>query len=168
MIIHCTRTHLHPDRTLSRVHIEYDGPMRYSYVGWQPQSSPSPDRHLFGWALEDQDRGLDTTMTLAEIAAIKVHGTTAIPTGDYDVAITMSRRWGRVMPQIVGVPGFGGVRPHAGNGPRDTEGCPLLGLSMEGGKMVDSRLAAAWVERRISECSARGERVRWRVATAAQ
>ena len=39
----------------------------------------------------------------------------------------MSERFGRIMPEIMGVPGYTGIRIHGGNTHRDTEGCPLLG-----------------------------------------
>lgn len=57
----------------------------------------------------------------------KVHGATAIPAGRYPVRLTMSPRFGRVLPLVDLVPGFQGVRIHAGNTAGDTEGCLLPG-----------------------------------------
>jgi hypothetical protein len=77
--------------------------------------------------LEDVDRGLTQDMSEEAIKTIKIDGETAIPTGTYEVIIDMSSRFGRMMPHILDVPGFQGIRIHAGNSDKDTEGCLLLG-----------------------------------------
>lgn len=58
----------------------------------------------------------------------KVKGSTAIPAGRYEIKRTMSSRFGREMLQIMDVPGFSGIRIHAGNSQEDTEGCVLVGI----------------------------------------
>ena len=78
------------------------------------------DGMYFGETLEDKDRYL-------EAGEVKVDGDTAIPRGRYPVTLSMSQRFGRVMPEIQDVPGFTGVRIHGGNTEKDTAGCPLLG-----------------------------------------
>jgi hypothetical protein len=57
----------------------------------------------------------------------KVYGETAIPYGTYPLEITYSNRWKKDMLQVMDVPGFAGIRIHAGNTPHDTEGCLLVG-----------------------------------------
>lgn len=80
-----------------------------------------------GYILQDEDRGLTSDMSLSQIAKIKVYGSTAIPTGRYRVDITYSEKFGCDMPEILNVPGFGGVRFHKGNRIIDTKACPLPG-----------------------------------------
>lgn len=82
---------------------------------------------FFCHILEDVDRGLHQRMSLAEIQAIKVAKQTAIPRGMYHCKMTMSPRFGKMMPEILNVPCFVGARMHAGNYADNTEGCPLFG-----------------------------------------
>lgn len=78
------------------------------------------DDEFFGYTAEDKDRFLET-------GGEKLAGATAIPRGRYQVRLSMSNRFRRIMPEILKVPFFVGVRIHGGNTHADTEGCPLLG-----------------------------------------
>jgi len=77
--------------------------------------------------LEDRDRGLTSSMSLEDIKQEKVYGKTAIPTGRYRVKLTYSPRFKRILPILISVPGFAGIRIHSGNSHEDTEGCLLPG-----------------------------------------
>jgi hypothetical protein len=79
------------------------------------------------YTLEDKDRGLLQTMPLAEIMQIKIPTLTAIPAGRYEVAINFSDRFNRLMPILINVPGYAGVRIHWGNYAKNTDGCILVG-----------------------------------------
>lgn len=73
----------------------------------------------------------------------KEPGCTAIPFGTYPLILDMSTRFKKIMPHICNVPGFEGIRIHAGNTAEDTEGCVLLGWSLapEGDAIRHSRAA---------------------------
>ena len=57
----------------------------------------------------------------------KVPGETAIPSGTYRILMTVSPRFKELLPLLDGVPGFAGIRIHAGNSTQDTSGCILVG-----------------------------------------
>ena len=75
----------------------------------------------FGFTCEDPDRDLE------HHPESKIHGKTCVPRGRYRLTATPSARFGRLMPILLNVAGFSGVRIHGGNTAADTEGCPLLG-----------------------------------------
>lgn len=57
----------------------------------------------------------------------KVYGKTAIPEGKYEIELTHSPRFKKILPEILNVPNFSGIRIHTGNSSKDTEGCILVG-----------------------------------------
>lgn len=97
------------------------------------------DGVFFCNTLEDTDRGLAQYMSVGEIANIKIKGATAIPTGAYKVQRTYSPKYKRLMPQVMNVKGYAGIRIHSGNTAADTEGCILLGDNTAVGRLTNSR-----------------------------
>lgn len=96
------------------------------------------DGEYFCFTLEDKERQVDGQ----EVSEWKIPGQTAIPTGTYSVTVDMSNRFKRLMPHIMNVPGFEGIRIHSGNTDADTEGCILLGQHWNGaGTILNSRIA---------------------------
>jgi len=61
-------------------------------------------------------------------------GKPCIPRGIYAVHLTMSPRFHRVLPLLLNVPGYEGIRIHPGNTVKDTKGCILVGWNMERGR----------------------------------
>ncbi len=109
------------------------------------------DGVFFSNTLEDKDRGLASTMPLAEIQRRKVKGATAIPTGTYKVSMSMvsprysKQEWyikncnGARVPRLMNVPGFDGILIHAGNKASDTDGCILVGKNDAVGMVTKSK-----------------------------
>jgi hypothetical protein len=81
------------------------------------------------YTLEDKER------------EVKIKCETAIPKGEYKVIINQSNRLKRLLPLLLNVPNFEGVRIHAGNTNHDTEGCVLVGTTRSKDFIGNSRLA---------------------------
>jgi hypothetical protein len=81
------------------------------------------------YTLEDKERD------------VKIKGETAIPKGTYKVIINQSNRFKKLLPLLIGVPNFEGVRIHPGNSNHDTEGCILVGMNRSVDYITKSRKA---------------------------
>jgi len=102
-------------------------------------------------------------VALQPVALWKIPGETAIPSGTYQVMVTMSDRFQRLLPLLVDVPGFVGVRIHSGNCAADTEGCILVGRRRGTATVLESRLAFQALFAKIQAAMARGETVQVKV-----
>ena len=95
--------------------------------------------------------------------AYKVKGRSAIPEGRYAVVITYSPKFKQWLPILLGDAEFNrkwqGIRIHAGNTVKDTEGCILVGKNREVGKVLDSRIWLHRLKQKIVEAKGRGEAV---------
>lgn len=109
--------------------------------------------------LEDTDRGLNVTMSVDEILAKKIKAQTAIPTGKYNVILTFSPRFKRVLPLLLSVKGYEGIRIHAGNTNKDTEGCLLVGENKAKGQVLNSRATLEKLMSALLECEKRKEKI---------
>jgi hypothetical protein len=108
------------------------------------------------WTCEDvvrEQRGVP-------VSVWKVDGSTAIPEGTYRVILSQSTRFGgQLMPELLHVPGFTGIRIHSGNTSLDTEGCVLVGLNTDGTQVLHSREAYGMVKSRIEDADRDGNHV---------
>lgn len=109
--------------------------------------------------LEDVDRGLNSNMTLAEIASIKIKTQTAIPTGTYNVVKFFSPKHNENLPLLENVPGFAGIEIHVGNFAKDTDGCLLPGEEKGVDSVLHSTAATAKLNKKIFEALNAGDTV---------
>ena len=72
---------------------------------------------------------------------IKIKGETAIAKGTYQVIINRSNRFKKLLPLLINVPNFEGIRIHSGNSNHDTEGCILVGRTRSQDFIGQSRKA---------------------------
>ena len=99
--------------------------------------------------IEDKDRGLDQSMSEANIARIKVKHQTAIPTGTYEIDMTtVSGTFvkkplykdfcGGKVPRLRYVKGFSGILIHSGTDQDSSSGCIIVGENKVVGKVINS------------------------------
>lgn len=81
----------------------------------------------------------------------KIPGETAIPYGTYKVVLNYSEKFNMILPLLQDVPQFKGVRMHAGNTHKDTEGCILVGKNNVVGALTNSRNCLKFIIERLSE-----------------
>jgi hypothetical protein len=67
----------------------------------------------------------------------KIPGKTAIPCGKYKILVTHSAKLKRILPILIGVPGFTGIRIHGGKNETWTEGCILVGENVVKGQLLN-------------------------------
>jgi hypothetical protein len=91
---------------------------------------------------------------------VKVQNETAIPCGTYNVTLDFSQHFQKILPHILDVPNFEGVRIHSGNTSADTEGCLLVGKVWGGTDSVSqSRDAFAHLFEQMEDVFHRGETI---------
>ena len=95
--------------------------------------------------------------------AYKVKGRSAIPEGRYAVVISWSPKFKQWLPILLGGPEFNkqwqGIRIHAGNTAKDTQGCILVGRNQRVGEVLDSRKWLYELKQKIVEAKAKDEAV---------
>lgn len=120
--------------------------------------------------LEDKDRNLDNSMTIAEIVKTKVPSSTAIPRGTYEITLDVySPKFGETyfykklcngkLPRLLNVKGFEGVLIHSGNTDKDTNGCLLVGYNTEKGKVLNSQDTFRKLYNKLLEAKNKGEKI---------
>ena len=102
--------------------------------------------------------GVFTCWTLEDVVrAVKIPGETAIPAGRYDVRLSFSQRFQKTLPELLAVPGFTGIRIHAGNTQADTAGCLLVGRIRASDRVEESKLALMHVMEQLRRATTAGD-----------
>lgn len=141
---------------------------------WKKQSytisNLTVDGEWFCNILEDADRGLDDSMSLAKIKELKKASITAIPSGTYEVTLdVISPRFctnsfykqvcdGK-LPRLLNVKGFEGILIHAGNTDKDTAGCLLVGVNTAVGQVLNSRETFKKLYKLLKDRHDKGEKI---------
>lgn len=84
---------------------------------------------------------------------------TAIPRGIYKVILSYSNRFKRILPELLSVKGFAGIRIHSGNKAVDTHGCILVGDNTEKGKVTGSKVKELALIKLMQVAIAHGEEI---------
>ena len=120
--------------------------------------------------IEDRDRGLDQSMSEANIAKIKVKHQTAIPTGKYEIDMntvsgTFSKKplykdfCGGKVPRLKYVKGFSGILIHSGTDQDSSSGCIIVGQNKVVGKVINSWATFKRVYSLLKAAANKGERI---------
>ena len=115
----------------------------------QPGNSPT-----FGTASEKSLIAFDLFTESAGLKNVNID-----TEGTYPLLITKSPRFKQWLPLLQGVPGFEGIRIHAGNYPDDTQGCILPGENKLRGMVVNSRILLHRLVNAITAARDRGESI---------
>jgi hypothetical protein len=95
----------------------------------------------FCYTVEDKVRDYNNDGDLDDKGEEKVYGETAIPKGEYKVILSMSNRFKRILPEVLNVKGFAGIRIHNGNTALDSHGCLIVGYKLLNDGVAESRKA---------------------------
>ena len=127
------------------------------------------DGSYFCDTLEDTDRGIDNSMSLADITKKKIYGKTAIPAGTYKIDMnTVSpkfkdRSWakfcGGKLPRLLDVKGYEGVLIHVGNKAEDSLGCILVGDNKIKGQVINSTATFQELYNKLLKAKVKGEEI---------
>ena len=130
----------------------------------------SIDGKYFCDTLEDSDRELSSSMSLDVLKKKKLAHITAIPTGRYEVTMSVisprlskskfyQQFGGGRVPRLLNVPAFDGILIHCGNTAKDTDGCILVGKNKQVGMVLDSKITYSNLYPLLEAASKRKEKI---------
>lgn len=80
-----------------------------------------------------------------------------IPEGRYDIRLTYSQKFCRVLPLVMDVPNRSGIRVHAANRPEEITGCIAVGENTKKGMVLNSRYYENKLVELLKASESRGE-----------
>ena len=84
--------------------------------------------------LEDPNRDLNMNGKFDD-GEVKIYGDTCIPPKIYNIVMTHSPKFKKILPLVENVPNFTGIRIHSGVHKLHTDGCILVGNKVSDGKL---------------------------------
>lgn len=128
------------------------------------------DGVFFSNTIEDKDRGLDQKMPKEQIFFIKKPGITAIPTGTYEITLSIQsnkyKKSKKIMeicngyvPRLIDVPGYSGILIHPGNTAKDTEGCIIPGKNDKVGYVSNSTHYFTLLYNKMKDAKRKNEKI---------
>ena len=109
--------------------------------------------------IEDKVRDHNKDGDLDDPGEGKVPTETAIPYGKYKVELSMSPKFKRVLPMILNVKHFTGIRFHKMNTAKDSHGCIGPGENKVKGKILNSEKWEVELIKQMMEATNRGEKI---------
>ena len=141
---------------------------------WKKQSYTISNLTIDGkWfcnVLEDKDRSLDNSMSVAKIRELKKPSITAIPRGTYEITLDVispkhctnnfyKQVCNGTVPRLLNVKGFEVILIHAGNTDKDSSGCLLVGLNKVKGQVINSRETFKELYKLLKDKHDKGEKI---------
>jgi hypothetical protein len=108
--------------------------------------------------IEDVVRDKNRDGDLDDEGEGKVMHQTAIPQGRYVVVVNQSARFKRLLPLLLGVKGFEGIRIHNGVDETSSSGCIIVGENKQVGKVANGRPYMNKLTELINEIQHKGEK----------
>lgn len=124
--------------------------------------------------IEDYDRGLDSSMNIDDIRAIKVYAKTAIPSGTYNVRMDIqSPSFSKkeyyygfcrgYLPRLEKVKGYDGILMHCGIDENSSAGCLIVGENKVVGKVTNSKAVFERIYTLLKAAAKRGEKITYTI-----
>ena len=107
--------------------------------------------------IEDKVRDHNHDGDLEDAGEGKVFGKTAIPYGDYKIELSLSPKFKRILPMVLDVKHFTGIRIHRGNTAQDSHGCILPGENKIKGRVINSTKYEIKIVKKMKAATKAGE-----------